>query len=336
MPEYTEIGTIHGENNIQLKRRNRIDLDPIIYETLSWRQIRTNEIMNNRRYYLEQGAYWSLSIQQTLDMLRQAKQNEYFNNNDNDPGKTVETIIIEPNSKDYEQLIGKVLVNSPYDNVWRECNCIAVVCVQANGKWRKVMMLSPEKGTATFRSLTSDISYNMRYTNVLTNDSWWLDQSMLDAHPSAFLKWHEYLESVNLMNPANTSNDVSNETIVNDLDADEIENNGLSKEGSVKEYFGKRYERDPKNRAEAIKHHGLSCMVCEFNFEQTYGDRGKHFIEVHHKNPIHTFEGEEQFINPRTDLATVCSNCHRMLHRKADNVLSIEELKEILIACRGI
>jgi hypothetical protein len=334
MPEYNEIGTIEGENNIHLKRRNRIDLLPIIYETLSWRQRRGNEIRNNRRYYLEQESYWSISNNQTIDMLRQAKQNGYLDNTiESDLGTTVETIIIEPECKDYKQLIGSVLVNSQYDNAWRECNCIAVVCIQANRKWRKVMMLSPENGIATFRSLTSDETYMNRFTDVFSNDRWWLDRSMLDAHPSAFLKWLEFLELISGTNPSAISIDV---TIGNDIEADLIEEKGLSKEGSVKEYFGKRYERDPKNRAEAIKHHGLSCKVCKFNFEQTYGERGKHFIEVHHKNPIHTFEGEEQYVNPKEDLVTVCSNCHRIIHRRADSILTIEELIEIILTHRTI
>ena len=36
-------------------------------------------------------------------------------------------------------------------------------------------------------------------------------------------------------------------------------------------------------------------------------------------------------INPETDLVPVCSNCHRMIHRKKNEILSIEELKNILL-----
>jgi 5-methylcytosine-specific restriction protein A len=35
-------------------------------------------------------------------------------------------------------------------------------------------------------------------------------------------------------------------------------------------------------------------------------------------------------INPETDLIPVCANCHRMIHRRHDEVLSIEELKAII------
>ncbi len=109
-----------------------------------------------------------------------------------------------------------------------------------------------------------------------------------------------------------------------------IENGEGNQEGAVKEYFGKRYERDPKNRKKAIMIHGLKCIVCNFDFEHVYGERGKDFIEVHHTKPLYTFEGKSEIIDPNVDLVPVCSNCHRMIHRKHDKVLSIEEMKKII------
>ncbi|HBG0059928.1 TPA: HNH endonuclease [Clostridioides difficile] len=80
---------------------------------------------------------------------------------------------------------------------------------------------------------------------------------------------------------------------------------------------------------EAIKYHGTKCIVCGFDFEKTYGDRGKGYIEIHHIKPLSSV-GEESNINPKTDLVPICSNCHRMIHRKKDNVLSIDDLKQII------
>ncbi|MGD2198205.1 HNH endonuclease [Lysinibacillus fusiformis] len=117
-------------------------------------------------------------------------------------------------------------------------------------------------------------------------------------------------------------------TINSDLEAEEVEE-GHGIEGNVKYYYGKRYERDSKNRRLAIKKHGTKCFACEFNFEEVYGKRGKDFIEVHHIKPLSTLE-EAVEINPETDLVPLCANCHRMIHRKKDEVLSVEELKEII------
>ncbi|THF74428.1 restriction endonuclease [Cohnella fermenti] len=126
---------------------------------------------------------------------------------------------------------------------------------------------------------------------------------------------------------------ISINTIEDDIEADVLENTPfeeLRQEGAVRHYYGKRYERDSQNRKLALQIHGLSCVVCGFNFEKVYGKRGKDFIEVHHTKPLFSFEGQESDINPETDLVPVCANCHRMIHRRKDDVLSIEELKEIV------
>ena len=50
------------------------------------------------------------------------------------------------------------------------------------------------------------------------------------------------------------------------------------------------------------------------------------YAEVHHLVPF----GEDprtRETNPRTDLAVLCANCHRMVHRKRDVALTIEELR---------
>jgi 5-methylcytosine-specific restriction protein A len=117
-------------------------------------------------------------------------------------------------------------------------------------------------------------------------------------------------------------------TIDLDLEAEQAEE-GHGIEGNVKYYYGKRYERDSKNRKLAIKRHGLNCYVCGFNFEEVYGGRGKDFIEVHHIKPLSTLE-EAVEINPENDLVPLCANCHRMVHRRKDEVLSIEELIKIV------
>lgn len=78
-------------------------------------------------------------------------------------------------------------------------------------------------------------------------------------------------------------------------------------------------ERDKKLRQkkiESVLGRGLplSCEVCEFDFEAVYGDRGSGYIECHHVIPLHVAgEGTTKL----SDLALICSNCHRMIHRKA-------------------
>lgn len=101
-------------------------------------------------------------------------------------------------------------------------------------------------------------------------------------------------------------------------------------EGGVRYYVSKKYERDVELRDTALKLHGYECMACGFDFEQTYGELGKGFAEVHHMTPLHN--GEIRETDPATDLSVLCSNCHRMVHRKRDAVLELKELRSILAA----
>ncbi len=103
-----------------------------------------------------------------------------------------------------------------------------------------------------------------------------------------------------------------------------------NKEGRVIEHYVTKYERNPKNRAAAIKIHGCHCAVCGFDFAKVYGELGKDFIEVHHIKPLFSLT-EEVTINPETDLTCLCANCHRMIHKKRGSIISIEELKNSLL-----
>jgi predicted restriction endonuclease len=117
--------------------------------------------------------------------------------------------------------------------------------------------------------------------------------------------------------------------IIDDIDSEQAEEESYHKDGAVKRYYGKRYERNPENRKKAIEIHGLNCVACGFNFEKVYGERGKDFIEVHHVKPLSTI-GKEVVIDPTEDLVPLCSNCHRMIHRRKDEVLSVDELRGIV------
>lgn len=120
--------------------------------------------------------------------------------------------------------------------------------------------------------------------------------------------------------------------IADDLESLKEEEGAL--EGGKKERLLSYFERNPKLRADAIKIHGTSCIACGFDFEATYGIWGRNYIEVHHTVPISTLP-EPSTIDPRHDLTVLCSNCHRMVHRKRDSPLSIDELVKIIAGSRG-
>ena len=71
----------------------------------------------------------------------------------------------------------------------------------------------------------------------------------------------------------------------------------------------------------------LRCEACGFSFTERYGELGRGFIEAHHTLPLS--ELTEQTMTRVEDLALVCSNCHKMLHKKRP-WLRTPELKSIL------
>lgn len=104
-----------------------------------------------------------------------------------------------------------------------------------------------------------------------------------------------------------------------------------AEEGGLVLALHRRRERSPKLAAKKLaavmKEHGrLQCEVCQFDFANVYGARGAGFLEVHHNVPLGSF------IKARTiklsDLACVCANCHRMLHR--GGLFTVDELKRSL------
>ena len=95
-------------------------------------------------------------------------------------------------------------------------------------------------------------------------------------------------------------------------------------------------ERDPmlaarKKHSVLVTQSRLKCEVCGFDFEQRYGSIGHGFAEVHHKDPLASSTGRRRV--GLKQVAIVCSNCHRMLHR-GDPVFSLTELRTRL-AGRG-
>ena len=92
-----------------------------------------------------------------------------------------------------------------------------------------------------------------------------------------------------------------------------------------------RRERSVKLRTKklaAVKASGrtIACEVCDFDFATSYGERGLEYIEVHHKMPLHV-TGERT--TKLEDLALLCANCHRMIHR--GKWISVEELRAIFV-----
>ena len=68
--------------------------------------------------------------------------------------------------------------------------------------------------------------------------------------------------------------------------------------------------------------------MCEFDFEENYGEVGVGFIHVHHIVPVAEI-GETYQVDPINDLIPVCPNCHAMIHKRKPPY-SIKEIKDMM------
>lgn len=71
----------------------------------------------------------------------------------------------------------------------------------------------------------------------------------------------------------------------------------------------------------------LCCEVCGFDFAATYGAHGEGFCEVHHLVPLSA--APDSVTTTLDDLAILCSNCHRIIHR-FNPMLSVSQLSEVV------
>ncbi|PST83890.1 HNH endonuclease [Pedobacter yulinensis] len=103
------------------------------------------------------------------------------------------------------------------------------------------------------------------------------------------------------------------------------------REGQIIYKLHKLHERNrtiiqKKKESYWKKYHRLDCEVCSFDYHKFYGSVGRGYIECHHRTPLHQIAMDTQ--TALADLALVCANCHRMLHR--DTKMTIETLRERL------
>lgn len=113
---------------------------------------------------------------------------------------------------------------------------------------------------------------------------------------------------------------------------DEGEEEGQFPEGRVPYRMHRTRERNRRlvkqAKELAMRASGrLSCKVCQLDFAQRYGSIGEGFMECHHTKPLS--EQAAETITRVADLALICSNCHRMVHRRRP-WLTMDQLGNLL------
>lgn len=107
-------------------------------------------------------------------------------------------------------------------------------------------------------------------------------------------------------------------------------------EGKIVFREHRRRERSSKlvkkaKQARKAKEGYLSCEICTFDYQKFYGELGEDYIECHHTKPVSQLRPDDT--TSIKDLALVCANCHRMLHRKRPWLHPVD-LKDIISSKR--
>lgn len=111
-------------------------------------------------------------------------------------------------------------------------------------------------------------------------------------------------------------------------------------EGKVVTEAHLKRERDPKIRKSLLaqrKRLGkLTCEICSCTSLCAVEDLGDAMFEAHHILPL--FIGQER-VTKLKDIALLCANCHRLVHRAIafkKQWFSIEEAKVIIFVTKGV
>lgn len=119
---------------------------------------------------------------------------------------------------------------------------------------------------------------------------------------------------------------------ISKVEDDENSLDDAVKEGQLLYKLHKMRERDPKivkrKKKQVWQERGcLACESCGFDYHKVYGTLGEGFIECHHIEPLAGYDATRE--TKLADLALLCANCHRMIHRNGQ-VKSIEELRKCI------
>lgn len=135
------------------------------------------------------------------------------------------------------------------------------------------------------------------------------------------LKYLEYCKKLGIESSENGSFGAPRKfwklTIENDFD-NNTDLAGEFPEGKIVERMHKARERNSQVIIIAKENYKklngrLFCQVCGFDFEEVYGNVGKDFIEGHHTIAVCDMTPEHK--TKVEDIAMLCANCHRMVHK---------------------
>lgn len=182
---------------------------------------------------------------------------------------------------------------------------------------------------ANFRNPTG---VAMKLSNYLRFDPSYKGKGLDRGNKMEEVVWNMYSSDIDALTKVKNAI-IGNISFLKDSRSSQIEDSfEEASEGKVLTRVHKTRERNKaivKKKKESVlrKTGALKCETCSFDFKEIYGELGEGFAECHHKKPVSQLKNNEK--TKLDDLAILCANCHRMIHRSKP-WKTIDELKTIL------
>jgi hypothetical protein len=161
---------------LQIRTSHHVHKRP--WHVVSWRT-RLSPGGHNRRFYMTAGSPWSMKADSALAMLETLEAKNGLQDRYQDKDRNPEFIVAGSDVVDASEnptLLAEVTMEG---EDWGP-NAKLVVLTDPNSKWRKVMIVHPERNAITFRSTTTDTTYRPR-AELRPGSEWCLDNSMQDV-----------------------------------------------------------------------------------------------------------------------------------------------------------
>lgn len=189
---YREIFTItNGRTSLSLKHREDLG-----YHCVTWREKRKTS-NSNRRFYYEQGEFWSISTCKAFEMLEEGYNKGLFSADYHRWGNKSKIIDSQKLQNDEKNKLFKETLDSSVEQPFLSCDDLRVIALVEpwNVEWRKTLIYSKEKDVCTFRSFTkNNLTYKNIYKNYIFSGNWKLDRAMLDADGDIFLEFYKLMK----------------------------------------------------------------------------------------------------------------------------------------------
>lgn len=198
---------------------------------------------------------------------------------------------------------------------------------------RVLVALSERLGTSVPKSFRNENSVYMKLCNFLHLDPNYHGEGLSSVSAMDRQVWNEFSPkrdelhrlASSIRASIESSEKFSNETVL-------PEEEGEFPEGALKyrQHVTRERNRELVRRAKRRykeKHGKLNCEICGFDFFEVYGEIGEDFIECHHTLPVSELGADSK--TKINDVALLCPNCHRIVHRRRP-WLRMDELRMIL------